>query len=104
MDGLSASVQIFQNVISEVDATTVMDMIIVTQYFDMMKDIGEKSKGNTLFIDHSPAAIANLARQIRCGFLEQSATPVTRVAKPSAPMRHAAAETGTRLPMSNQIS
>lgn len=86
VDGLTESVKIFQEGIAEVDATTVMDMIIVTQYFDMMKDIGEKSAANTVFIPHSPAAISDLAAQIRGGFLKtgNAAKPVRRLQRPAA--------------------
>ena len=36
------------------DAKAVMDLMIITQYFDMMKDIGAQSKTNAVFMNHSP--------------------------------------------------
>jgi len=34
----------------------------VTQYFDMMKDIGAQSKTNAVFMNHSPGALEDLAQ------------------------------------------
>ena len=38
MEGLRESVNAFKNEVQDVDAKTVMDLMIVTQYFDMMRD------------------------------------------------------------------
>merc|ERR1740124_997390 len=46
MEGLRESVNAFKNEVQDVDAKTVMDLMIVTQYFDMMRDIGANSKTN----------------------------------------------------------
>lgn len=37
----------------------------MTQYFDMMKDIGAQSKTNAVFMNHSPGALEDLA-QVPC--------------------------------------
>lgn len=99
VDGLQESVNIFQNGIPGSDALMVMDMIIVTQYFDMMKDIGEKSKSNTVFLPHSPGAIADLAKQIRSGFLPTQDGRIAQMGNAAAPQARRAAprETGPRL-------
>jgi len=46
-----------------------MDLMIVTQYFDMMKDIGAQSKTNAVFMNHSPGALEDLAQAVQRGFL-----------------------------------
>ena len=38
-----------------------MDLLLVTQYFDMMKDIGGNSRSNAVFMNHSPGALSPLA-------------------------------------------
>ena len=38
MEGLRESVNAFKSEVQDVDAKTVMDLMIVTQYFDMMRD------------------------------------------------------------------
>merc|ERR1719219_1229737 len=66
VDGLSASVQAFQEGVKEVDAKTVMDLIMLTQYFDMMKDIGTTpARGTTIFVPSGPGAVGDLTKQLR---------------------------------------
>merc|ERR1712173_70355 len=75
VDGLTESVNIFQEGVSGVDARTVMDLIMVTQYFDMMEKIGcSETKGtNTLFIPNGPGEVHNFGAQLRQGMLEANA-------------------------------
>merc|ERR1719160_1240427 len=56
MEGLRESVNAFKSEVQDVDAKTVMDLMIVTQYFDMMRDVGAHSKTNAVFLNHSPGA------------------------------------------------
>merc|ERR1719161_3183312 len=51
MEGLRESVNAFKNEVSGMDAKTVMDLMIVTQYFDMMKDVGSQPKTSAVFIN-----------------------------------------------------
>lgn len=76
VDGLSESVQIFQKGVEGVDAQTIMDLIMITQYFDMMEKIGcSETRGtNTLFIPNGPGEVNNLTQQLRQGMLEAQAT------------------------------
>jgi hypothetical protein len=41
-----------------------MQLVLVTQYFDTLKSIGESDKTNTLFLSHSPAAVKDVSDQI----------------------------------------
>jgi hypothetical protein len=41
-----------------------MQLVLVTQYFDTIKSIGEMDKTNTLFLSHSPAAVRDISEQI----------------------------------------
>ena len=45
-------------------AKEVMQLVMVTQYFDTLKSIGESDKTNTLFLSHSPAAVKEVSDQI----------------------------------------
>jgi len=69
MEGLRESVNAFKSEVAGVDAKAVMDLMIVTQYFDMMKDIGAQSKTNAVFLNHSPGALEELAQSVQKGFL-----------------------------------
>ncbi|CAA6674982.1 unnamed protein product [Spirodela intermedia] len=53
-------------------AKDVMDMVLVTQYFDTMKEIGAASKSSAVFIPHGPGAVHDVATQIRNGLLQAS--------------------------------
>merc|ERR1719274_373862 len=59
MEGLRESVNAFKNEVTGVDAKTVMDLMIVTQYFDMMKDVGAQGKTNAVFLNASNGGLAS---------------------------------------------
>jgi hypothetical protein len=48
----------------------VMNLVLMTQYFDMLKEIGAQSRSNTILIPHSPGNLANLTDQIRNAMIE----------------------------------
>ena len=45
-------------------AREVMQLVMVTQYFDTLKSIGESDRTNTLFLAHSPGAVKDVSDQI----------------------------------------
>jgi len=55
-----------------------MDLIMVTQYFDTIKDIGSHAGQNTLFLPHSPGAVESVNEQIARTFSQVKGTPVKR--------------------------
>jgi regulator of protease activity HflC (stomatin/prohibitin superfamily) len=74
VDGLRDSVLAFSENVPGTSAKDVMDMVLVTQYFDTMKEIGASSKSSSVFIPHGPGAVRDIATQIREGLLQ--ANPV----------------------------
>ena len=48
--------------------------MMVTQYFDTLRDLGGSAGGNTVFIPHQPGAIGDITNQIRNGFLQAATT------------------------------
>jgi hypothetical protein len=58
------SIEQFQKVVSNASTSEVMQLVLVTQYFDTLKTIGESDKTNTLFLTHSPGAVKELSDQI----------------------------------------
>ncbi|KAH6831110.1 SPFH/Band 7/PHB domain-containing membrane-associated protein family [Perilla frutescens var. hirtella] len=70
VDGLRDSVLAFSENVPGTSAKDVMDMVLVTQYFDTMKDIGAASKSSAVFIPHGPGAVRDVASQIRQGLLQ----------------------------------
>ncbi|MGP0071071.1 MAG: SPFH domain-containing protein [Bryobacteraceae bacterium] len=64
IEGLQVSIEQFQKVVEGASAKEVMQLVMVTQYFDTLKSIGESDKTNTLFLSHSPAAVKDVSDQI----------------------------------------
>ncbi len=64
IEGLRGSIEQFRSTVADVTTAEVMQMVMVTQYFDTIKSIGELDKTNTLFLSHSPAAVRDISDQI----------------------------------------
>ncbi|VTS03921.1 SPFH domain-containing protein [Tuwongella immobilis] len=65
VDGLRDSVDEFQRSVPGATAHDVMNLVLMTQYFDTLKEIGATSATNTILIPHSPGALSDLADQMR---------------------------------------
>jgi regulator of protease activity HflC (stomatin/prohibitin superfamily) len=64
IEGLRGSIEQFQKSIGGASTSEVMQLVLVTQYFDTIKSIGELDKTNTLFLSHSPGAVRDISDQI----------------------------------------
>ena len=64
IEGLQVSIEQFQKVVDGASSKDVMQLVMVTQYFDTLKSIGENDKTNTLFLSHSPGAVKDVSEQI----------------------------------------
>ena len=64
IDGLQSSIEQFQKAVEGASAVEVMQLVLVTQYFDTLKSIGENDKTSTLFLSHSPSAVKDVSDQI----------------------------------------
>jgi regulator of protease activity HflC (stomatin/prohibitin superfamily) len=64
IEGLQVSIEQFQKVVEGASAKEVMQLVMVTQYFDTLKSIGENDRTNTLFLAHSPGVVKDLSDQI----------------------------------------
>jgi regulator of protease activity HflC (stomatin/prohibitin superfamily) len=47
-----------------VDPQAVMTLVLMTQYYDMLTDVGRNSRTNTIMLPHSPGAVNDLREQI----------------------------------------
>ena len=65
VEGLRESVDEFQKTVPGATAKDVMNLILMTQYFDTLKDMGQTAKTNTILIPHSPGYLGDLAGQLR---------------------------------------
>jgi regulator of protease activity HflC (stomatin/prohibitin superfamily) len=64
IEGLQGSIESFQKVVGGTSTSEVMQLVLVTQYFDTLKSIGESDKTNTLFLSHNPGAVKEISEQI----------------------------------------
>lgn len=65
IDGLKESVENFNNNIEGTNAQDVMNLVLMTQYFDTIKDIGLSGKSNSILIPHSPGGMGDISEQMR---------------------------------------
>jgi regulator of protease activity HflC (stomatin/prohibitin superfamily) len=79
VEGLQSSIEQFQKAVEGATSKDVMQLVLVTQYFDTLKSIGENDKTNTLFLSHSPGAVKEVSDQIlESMLLAQNSTVTTR--------------------------
>ncbi len=65
IEGLRTSVDDFQKSIPGASAQDIMNLVLITQYFDTLKEIGGQAKTNTILIPHSPGGMKEFVEQIR---------------------------------------
>jgi len=68
--GLRDSVDEFRRSVPGTTAKDVMNLVLMTQYFDMLKEIGASTRSNAILIPHSPGHLTNLTDQIRDAMIE----------------------------------
>ena len=57
-----------------VNAEGVMTLVLMTQYYDMLTDVGKNSRANTIMLPHSPGAVGELQEQIIASIETSKAT------------------------------
>lgn len=55
----------------------IMELLLLTQYFDMVKDVGQASKGSTLFMTHSPSAVNKVSSSTTTAAVDDTAQNLT---------------------------
>jgi regulator of protease activity HflC (stomatin/prohibitin superfamily) len=73
-DGMRENILSFSDKVEGTSAKEIMDLIMITQYFDTIKDLGNNSKNTTVFIPHGPGHVRDISDQIRNGMMEASST------------------------------
>jgi len=58
----------------QLSSDKVSELLLITQYFETLKEIGANSKSNSVFIPHSPAdGVRDISAQIRNGIMQGGA-------------------------------
>jgi regulator of protease activity HflC (stomatin/prohibitin superfamily) len=65
IDGLRDSVEEFRHTVEGSKAADVMMMVLMTQYFDTLKEVAEHSHSNTVMLPNSPGAMGDILNQLR---------------------------------------
>lgn len=68
IQGLQASVEQFKSAVEGSTARDVMAMVLLTQYFDTLRDIGTTGRSNTILLPNQPGVVNDLLTQIVAGF------------------------------------
>merc|ERR1719191_2492679 len=73
IEGLKESITHGTNEVLSSDK--VSELLLITQYFETLRDIGAQSKAQTVFVPSGPGGVSDIASQIRNGVLQASAAP-----------------------------
>lgn len=65
VNGLQESVTDFKENVAGTTSQDVMNLVLMTQYFDTLKDVGLSSNSNTIMIPHSPSGMNDISEQLR---------------------------------------
>jgi regulator of protease activity HflC (stomatin/prohibitin superfamily) len=84
IDGLKESVENFNKTIDGTKAEDVMNLVLMTQYFDTLKEIGMSGKSNTIMIPHSPGGMGDISEQMRNAII--TGNEVTKNSHASGPV------------------
>ena len=66
VEGLQSSVADFSNEVEGATPKDVMDVLLLSQYFDTLSAVG----ANQLFLEHDPATVAALQNSVQKSFLK----------------------------------
>ncbi len=83
IQGLKNSVADFKESLPNTTEQDVLNLILVTQYFDTIKDLGQSSNNNTIMIPHSPSAVGDIMQQVTNSIITANQVENARIKKSS---------------------
>jgi len=78
LEGMAENISDFATEVGGVSTQAVVDLITVTQHFDMMSKLGAQD-GTALFLDPSPAGLNTITKAVTAGFIPGLPTKVPDV-------------------------
>jgi regulator of protease activity HflC (stomatin/prohibitin superfamily) len=72
VDGLRESIAAFTGQIGEVSAADVLKLVLLTQYFDTMKEIGVSAGSKVILMPHTPSGMSDIAEQLRTSIISSN--------------------------------
>lgn len=73
IDGMQNSVGTFQEAIEGMRSRDVLELVLITQYFDTLKEIGSSRGSKTIFVNSSAGSVQGIAGEVRNAFLQSAA-------------------------------
>ncbi len=73
IQGLQDSVSNFSGNIDDITPKDVLQLMLLTQYFDMMRDLGTANGTSTIFVPSGPGTVSDFGTQVRDAFLQAGA-------------------------------
>ena len=67
IDGLRSSIENFRESVPGATPDDVMALVLLTQYFDTLRDVGTRSGSSTVFLPNNPGAASDYMTQIVAG-------------------------------------
>lgn len=77
--GMKEALELFQSDLPGTNTQDIMHLMILSQYFDTLKELGNSGKTNTIFLPHSPEGLHQFQDQLRNAMLAAG-----QVAKPGS--------------------
>jgi regulator of protease activity HflC (stomatin/prohibitin superfamily) len=83
VNGLQESVTDFKQSVQGTTSQDVMNLVLMTQYFDTLKDVGLSSNSNTIMIPHSPSGMSDISDQLRTAMITANEVSKKAGSKPA---------------------
>ena len=64
-DGLSESAELVRENLGTMSAETIMSLLLMTQYFDTLQTMADRSGTRTIFMPHSPSGMGDIYQQVQ---------------------------------------
>lgn len=74
VDGLRESIAAFTDQIGGVSAAEVLKLVLMTQYFDTLKEIGISAGSKVILVPHTPGGMTEIAEQLRASIITANET------------------------------
>jgi len=75
VNGFKDSVNEFSGNVPGASPKDVMNIMMITQYLDMLKDVGTTNSRDTLFVPHTPNALTDIQMQVKAGLDASTTSP-----------------------------
>jgi len=70
VDGLRESIAAFTDKVSTVNEHEVLNLVLLTQYFDTLKEIGVSSGSKVILTPHAPGGMSDIQDQLRSAIIQ----------------------------------